>query len=257
MINKVVRESEENPVRWLLHLGDFSIWPGQSSEDYVDAVEVALDEANIRILITPGNHENWGWLRPAFKENGYRNPIMVRDHIAVLPPGFRFTVRTAETERTFLSLGGAPSVDRHNRIMGETWWQEEEITASDAGRAADGGFADVMLAQDAPNNGAPAVQRIISSPGGWPVAALQYAAHGRWRMSVVYSEVLPDLFLHGHYHVFDDAIRPHREAGAKLWSAANPNGTTRFVSLACDDLPGNTVLLRVGSLEITRVELWT
>lgn len=49
-------------------------------------------------------------------------PVSLSDHVTVLPRGHRWEI----AGRSFVSLGGAPSVDylQPFRHQGESWWAE-------------------------------------------------------------------------------------------------------------------------------------
>ena len=47
-------------VKTILHVGDFGIWPGASGKRYLQGVENTCERHDVDILITPGNHEDWG-----------------------------------------------------------------------------------------------------------------------------------------------------------------------------------------------------
>jgi hypothetical protein len=107
----------------------------------------ACADHGVDIWITPGNHEDWGRLTTmwASPEN-VGQPLQLTDHVRVLPRGCRFELGG----RSFVSLGGAPSVDLDRRTVGKDWWAEEAITPEDVELVVEGGHADVMLAHDAP-----------------------------------------------------------------------------------------------------------
>lgn len=172
-----IAEVATNGVALILHLGDFGIWPGTSGRVYVDQLEEACAEHGVGIWVTPGNHEDWGsltqlWARP---EHSGR-PLHVSKHIAILPRGHRFTLEG----RSFVSLGGAPSVDLEYRERRKDWGAEEAIRPEDVAKVVQDGYADVMLAHDAPlaPYEVPQVARIRSETGSWPAHALAYARAG-------------------------------------------------------------------------------
>jgi hypothetical protein len=107
-------------VALILHLGDFGIWPGVSGRVYIDQLEDACAEHSGR-------------------------PLPVSEHIAILPQGHRFTLEG----RSFVSLGGAPSIHLEYRSRNHDWWVEEAIAPADVATIVEGGYADVMLAHDA------------------------------------------------------------------------------------------------------------
>lgn len=154
------------------------------------------------LYLTPGNHEDYGQLA-ALTADGPSGLPWLTDNIAILPRGHRWVMGG----RTFVSLGGAPSLDYQSRIEGKDWWPAEAVTADDVRRVISGGHADVMLTHDAPLPGTPAVERIIArNPMGWTNRARAYAATGRELMTPAFATVQPTLLVHGHFHGRDEAV---------------------------------------------------
>ena len=90
----------------------------------------------------------------------------------------------------------------------------------------DSGGVGVMFAHDAPDGGTLAVQRIIDgNPQGWSRSAINYATEGRTRMNNVVYAVKPEVFLHGHYHVFDQGWISYGENQPPgIITSFNPDG---------------------------------
>ncbi len=222
------------------HLGDFGIWPGAKGRTYLLDLEKTLAARDVRLFVTPGNHEDYDQIAelPAIDRGHDIGAVQwATDHVALLPRGHRWQ----RNGWTFVSLGGAPSVDRWLRHKGMNWWAAEAITTEDVARVAADGPADVMLAHDAPDAefGTPGVASILAgNPMGWPGKALAYAAEGRALMTTAFLAVQPRLFLHGHYHLRDEAWIDrfgHR---------------THVVSVDCDGAPeGNLLLLSLPRRE--------
>lgn len=233
-----ITDVAERGVALILHLGDFGIWPGNSGKKYLYQLEKVCAEFGVGIWVTPGNHEDWGrltlrWANP--KQAG--RPLHLTEHIAVLPRGYRFELEG----RSFVSLGGAPSVDLANRSQGTDWWPEEMITEDDVANVIKGGYADVMLAHDAPlaPYEVPRVAYVRThNEWGWPDRALAYARVGAERMHEAFLGVGPRLFAHGHYHVNGEATiqLPGRDHETRIWS------------LNCDGIGGNIRYLDLATL---------
>lgn len=229
-------------VSTLLHVGDFGVWPGRSGKRYLLRVEAACAEHGVRVLVTPGNHEDWGRLTQRWQTQGAVNdqaelvPLELTEHIAILPRGHRWTMQG----RSFVSLGGAPSVDKHLRSRGIDWWAEEQISDEDVERVAAGAHAEVMVAHDSPDApyAVPKVAQIIATnPIGWPEDSIAYAAAGRGRMTRAFEAVAPRLFVHGHYHVADQTTVavPGAEHDTRVWALASDQegvGNLRYLDLA-------------------------
>lgn len=174
-------------VREVFQLGDFGIWPGQHGTDYLDFIQQTLEELDMRVVVTPGNHEDYHQIaqmpiedhddHAAQTQFDPLGPVQwARQRIALLPRGHRFT----RGGWSFVSLGGAPSADLEHRITGVSWWSEEMITDDDVAAVVAGGPADVMLTHDAPESqhSTDKVARIIQTYLGCSVQVLAYAADG-------------------------------------------------------------------------------
>lgn len=196
-----IRQIAAAGIRTVLHVGDFGLFRTPYSKRYLNTLEALCAELDVRIVITDGNHEDHDW-RLELEAVNFGNPALIRPHIWLLPRGYRWT----HAGRTFLSFGGAPSIDFMFRPA-HSWWASEVVTELDVERAIAGGHVDVMIAHDAPEPATPKVDQIrASNPMGWPWKALAYAATGTHAMTRVYNGVLPKLFLHGHYHVNSSAV---------------------------------------------------
>lgn len=228
----------------MLHLGDFGFWPGESTDllKFVDDwASRPRDPGVERILVTPGNHEDWADLDRAFAE-APGSAIRVSERVWVLPRGFRFVIG----KRSFLSFGGAASVDFTARVAGETWWGTEIATVGEAERAATSGDVDVLLTHDVGVvQGFRVRKRVARRACAWSLTADVYATYSRYLVAAVVSGTNPGLHLHGHYHVRDSATQAVK--GTKL---------LQVESLAMDGQPGNMVLLDLITLSVTDVDPW-
>jgi hypothetical protein len=241
-----IMSAGEQGIPVICHVGDFGIWPGNSGKKYLMAVEKTCVRYGVTILVTPGNHEDWDRLdlkQAKDKGDGWGAVKHLSDHIKVLPRAHRFTMTTpAGTTRTFVSLGGAPSVDYPWRTEGRDWFPTEMITDDDVAATVAGGHADIMIAHDSPD--APyaveGVTHILAhNPMGFPVESLAYAKVGRDRMTTAYEGVAPKMFFHGHYHV----------AGARL--VTQHGEPERWViSLDMQRTASNIARLNLDTLEL-------
>lgn len=224
----------------IFHVGDFGIWPGPSGKKYLMHVERACASYGVTILVTPGNHEDWARLdekQAKDKGDGWGLVKHLTDHIKVLPRNWRANLTTPNgTTRSFVSLGGAPSIDFEYRTEGRDWWPSEMITNEDVDQTVADGYADVMVAHDSPDvpYAVDAVKQILASnPMGWSQKGLSYAAMGRARMHRAYEGVAPLWFFHGHYHapglkkITEDGVSPERWV-ASLDMQRSPMNTARL-----------------------------
>ncbi|TFC42646.1 metallophosphoesterase [Cryobacterium shii] len=192
-------------VRTILHVGDFGIWPGAGGQKLLDAVDFWCARAGIsRVLVTPGNHEDWTWLDDEFTAQPGK-PVGLSSVVEVLPRGYRFEI----SRRTFASFGGAASVDYEMRSPGIDWFPGELPTEQDVERAISGGPADVLLTHEAIDGGTPASEDMLrSNPMRWSPAALDYSSRSRALTTRVWDGVAPKLLFHGHMHLADEVALP-------------------------------------------------
>ena len=192
-------------VRTILHVGDFGIWPGADGRKFLDAVDFWCARAGIsRVLVTPGNHENWDWLEEAFVSEP-DVPVALSSVVEVLPRGYRFEI----SRRTFASFGGAASVDFEVRSEGIDWFPGELPTEHDVEQAISGGQVDVLLTHEAIDGGTPASEYMLrSNPMRWRLPALDYSSRSRALVTRVWDGVDPKLLFHGHMHLADQVTLP-------------------------------------------------
>lgn len=210
---------EDEEQRIIVHLGDFGFWPYKAKEwlsgdtkpealRYQMDVQSVLELAGAHILVTPGNHDDYDAMeRWAEDEDDYlfggfcpQTPFGKLDRIHVLPRGARWTWH----ERTWLSVGGAVSVDRllppPPRIAHETWWPQEEVTAEQEAAIIGGGKADVMVCHDSPSWVPILPEDHHMQPYFAPEDLDRSRAHSN-RMQRIVNAVQPRWYLHGHHHI--------------------------------------------------------
>lgn len=238
----------ERGIATLLHVGDFGLWPGPSGRTFLEGIDkVARRYGVTRIDVVPGNHDDWGRLTDLFSRPEHHDatgaplPVSVSEVVRFLPRGYRWV----ESGRSFVALGGAPSLDYASRSPGETWWPEEMIEPADVKRTVAGGHADVMLTHDAPEVPftTPGVAEVLATnPMGWSDRALAYAKLGRDRVTEAFLGVAPRLLVHGHFHTSGETtVRlPGRDHDTRIWS------------LDSDGKHGNVRLLDLDSLDDPR-----
>lgn len=238
---KFARESITN----VLQVGDFGIGSDSHSESFLKIANEYAKAAGIFLRIIPGNHENWELINRLFERGEhYFNDgwATLRSNILVAPRGLRWEWDGV----TFVALGGAPSVDRgwrrradagHPNAKNKLWYSGEMITLEDVYNTVQGGYADVMLAHDAPR-GVPTVDKAIyGNPHGFERADILYANDGRDLMDQAFRGVGPRTFIHGHYHRYgsDMVRRPNwppsdLDGERDLWThvlGLDMNGRTR------------------------------
>ena len=218
-------------VTQILHVGDFGYWPGRERKGFLAAVDYWAKTAGITsILVTPGNHEHWDRLNTLFAASP-NEPVPISDVVTMLPRGYRFTL----SGRTFMSFGGAASVDFEYRIPGDSWFKTEIPTDEDVARAIAAGPVDVLITHETVDGGTRASQRALdSNPLNWSTEALDYSALSRGRVTRVWDALRPKLLVHGHMHAPDFITLPDGR---------------RVISLGCDRQERNMAILDLRTLE--------
>jgi hypothetical protein len=231
---------ERGDVEVACQLGDLRFGMGPDPEGYLAALEAACADFGLRLLCVNGNHENWAlldrlWAEPRWRdEAGGPRPIDVSDHISLLPRGHRWELGG----RSFVALGGAPSVNRLRLTEGIDWWPSEVMREEHVEATIAGGHAEVMLTHDSPGPPhctEPVADLIRTNPWGWPDSILAYAQEGIDLLTRAVVGVSPLLLAHGHFHVSGEAVvrLPGSAYDTTVWSlAANQeSGNVRLLDL--------------------------
>ncbi|GAB2456466.1 hypothetical protein GCM10027029_17760 [Conyzicola lurida] len=202
-------------VRTILHAGDFGILPDKRGKGFLAAVDALCQEAHIeRVLVTPGNHEDWPRLVNRFASRP-GEAIRLSDRVWVLPRGFRFRV----AGRSFMSFGGAASLDYAYRRARGTWWPEEIPTVDDVSSAIGSGPVEVLITHETIVGGTWRVETVLSTnPQGWDDDALEYSRTSRQLITALWNGVSPEVLFHGHLHVADRIELPTGQRVVSLGS---------------------------------------
>lgn len=186
-------------IKNILQLGDFGFWSGNSGQKYLYKVNKRLELNEQTLFVTLGNHEDYvqvARFQPYPHMDGW-----VYDpkypNIVVAQRGTRWEWNGV----TFVSLGGGNSIDYMGRTEWLNWWKAERISLADVYNTVAGGYADVMVAHDAPY-GVNLFGSHRESRHDWLPTEMKYAQESRMTMRQAVDGVKPKLFLHGHYHFF-------------------------------------------------------
>ena len=114
------QQEEMTKQDYVIVLGDFGlIWNNEREELFW---RDWLLQRNFTTLFIDGNHENFDLLNkyPVELWNGGKIQ-KINDSIFRLMRGQIFRI----CDKKFFTMGGASSIDKHNRIDGLSWWKEE------------------------------------------------------------------------------------------------------------------------------------
>lgn len=221
----------------IYHVGDFGFFPDPDAQNYVATVDECINRLGLNLFVTPGNHDDYVFINSLpVADDGFK---YVSDRLRVVPRGHRWV----SGGRSFVSLGGAASIDFEGLTEGITWWRDEAITYGDVMRTAGGGQAEIMIAHEAPNGIQALAWTDKADQSKHSVEALQYAFESRSMMTHAVDGVKPDFFFHGHYH---NAYMEDATLGLP-----DDSFTMKAVGLGKDnDYSGNVALMDLTDLSI-------
>lgn len=232
----------------ILHVGDFGIWPGAAGKKYLNNLNTSLQGYQQKIYVTPGNHEDYNQIKQLQKINSGENKGWLQNpeqsNIFYAPRGHRWEWNNT----SFVSLGGANSIDRDypHRVENETWWAEEQIKPYEAQKVAKAGYADVFIAHDCPMQVPLEGGHKAGKAGKWSKEDRTYADKSRKVLQTAVDGVKPKLFVHGHYHMFVD-MNVTMTAGSEEY-------VTRIFGLSKDGDFDNIAYLELPSLNVEIID---
>lgn len=210
---------------WLFQVGDFGYWEHtRRGIQFLDDVEVFAARYGVPVVFIDGNHENHPMLWDRYRDSD-KTPEgfwTIRPHLFYAPRGHRWTWG----DKSFLALGGAYSIDRDWRKLGDSYWLTEEITPEEADLACEGGQVDVMFTHDAPMS--------VSPYGSAPRMMFPETEANRRKIERVVETVRPSLLVHGHWHHRYSDTFTHRDGFE-----------TKIEGLSADGRPGTTLRLEI------------
>jgi predicted phosphodiesterase len=193
-VERVIRYAASRDVDTILQLGDFGYWVDDPrTAIYLSTIDAMLADAGIRLFWIDGNHEDH--TRVAEWADTARYP-----RVRYLGRGFRWNW----WGKTWMSVGGAMSVDKRYRAEGLSWWPQEELTDANVEYAQRDGAVDVIVSHDCPRGvDIPGVGPDTKGGvrGDWPPDILAEAQHHRDKLTTICRATTPDWLFHGHYHI--------------------------------------------------------
>lgn len=231
----LLADQEDNRV--IVQCGDFGIWPGAAGAAYIDAVSIALDQADADLYFVDGNHEDFAALdRHGAAEKAAGVPVPFAPAISLPMSPIKWMWRGYRWNwhgRTWLAAGGGVSLDRAGRVEGTSWWPQETITDEQEAAIIAAGPADVLVTHDCPSG----VTHTFPAPPSWwdPRDLARSDAHQE-RLQRIVDAVRPSHIIHGHLH------------RAYSRTCDFGYGPVSVTGLDMDGQPGNYAVLNVKTM---------
>ncbi len=200
-IRRLFGVAKNNNCDVLYIVGDFGFGSHKDDVKYLDACEAMASE-ELPLYWLDGNHEDHSALR-----EGYILPHFSEAALNSRPPGpfveirknIYHTWRGAQWtwgNRRFVSVGGAYSVDRNQRVKYVSWWPTEQMSTGDFNYIYDSlehVEADVLFTHDILNS--------VDMGIGHDWKSDFPPAHGnREHLQMIADRITPKLIVHGHMH---------------------------------------------------------
>ena len=190
-LNKLI--NKKNP-DIILQCGDFGWWPHYHNQKNFDGPkrwnQYGLKNKNTKVYWCPGNHENWDDLERIEKTNN-TGIYEVMDNVFYCSFGY---VLTLPDGRNILFVGGADSMDKKYRIVGDTWWHQEIITYADMEKLPDIKI-DIVISHTIPFN--VAIQ-------GKKTVTMKLDDPSMKALDEIFNRYKPSLWYAGHYHLYEE-----------------------------------------------------
>ncbi len=197
---KAIRHAEDD-ADTIVHVGDFGFWtPSDRTHMYLSAVDQMLIERDMWLYWVDGNHEDHSQLDQWNKPQNATGPNGFGDFERIwhLPRGLRWSW----WGMTFMSLGGAHSINRSELKEGHNWWPGEFLTDDQVQYASRPGSVDVIISHDAPKGARiPGIGDNHTPTCAWTPGDLVMAEEHRRLVRDVVDATQPRVLIHGHYHV--------------------------------------------------------
>lgn len=159
----------------ILQLGDFGYWPHTvDGRRFLKHVDWHAERNGVACVYwIDGNHENHDALVALEPEPD--GTVVIGERCRYIPRGLRWEWQGIR----FGALGGALSVDRRERVEGESWWAGEVMTRSDLERLGDRPL-DVLATHNAPEDSPlPGAEPSSGRPGARRRSPVADASGGR------------------------------------------------------------------------------
>lgn len=177
----------QNNCERIMQLGDFGYFPNTDwGSLFLSQASELAKHFSIDTYFLCGNHSDHSQL-----DHLSPTPVEVAQGIFYMPRGH--VTRWGDSK--IMTLGGAYSIDRENRILNVSYWEEEVISSSEyAHITARNKCVDILFAHDCPSR--VSIEQILG-PGSRPVEAAEY---NREAVDAIARECDAMLIIHGRYH---------------------------------------------------------
>jgi hypothetical protein len=215
----------------ILQVGDFGYDEARSDGvSFLDFINDYARQHGVTIIWLDGNHENHPllWSKYANAERSKEGFWEIRSNVWYSP-------RANAWEwwgKRLMTVGGAFSIDRGNRVLGSSWWLEEEITLHDVDRARRRGKVDYLFTHDAPTS--------IPFRG----VNIHDSYVQRTYIDKILDATRPRALFHGHYHRLLNYYYPVVDPFTNVYGL-DKNGET-----------GNLATLDLTTGEVTAMMNW-
>lgn len=170
----------------IIACGDFGYWVhNRWGVKFVDDIARMAQMYGIQVLWVDGNHENHDILNDLLAKHGNAEPIPTpNEWVKWIPRGCKFQIGN----NTFMGYGGAFSVDKDDRVEGESWWAGELIDPNHVAELPEN-RVDFLVTHEAP------LGATLSYKDDIPESVAQ-----RRLVSEIVDKVQPDIVVCGHHH---------------------------------------------------------
>ncbi len=164
---------------------NYAYFPHYHGEKEFD--QYGIRNKNIEIHWCPGNHENWDVL-DTFKDKHQIQPkIYYRDFGSILK---------LPDDRIVMFCGGAVSIDKEYRILGQTWWNQETISEKDMYKLPDI-KVDIIISHTVPNCWLDSVTTNTD---------FEYYDPSTTALETIFDIYKPKLWYSGHFHKYANGV---------------------------------------------------
>jgi predicted phosphodiesterase len=183
-IKRIIKEANAHSCNCIIQLGDFGYWPYTTYG--IKFLQTIKDNLNIPMYFINGNHDQLDALPLNADE-----PYQIQENLYYLPNSYKWEWEGV----SFMSLGGAYSIDRNMGQLDHDWFLEEEITEEQVIKACNHKSVDILLTHDAPS--CISINTIKGIINGKDILEAQ---PNRQKLTEVVYTLNPRYLFHGHWH---------------------------------------------------------